>query len=372
MINMVKKVIGMCALGVLTACCSSKKSTSSSELIMLVGTYTSGSSTGIYSFRFNEETGESVTLSDVKVSNPSYLTVSDDGKLVYSVSEQGDSTAAIHAFALDKEKGVLQLLNSQRTMGEDPCYISTDGKRVLTANYSGGSMSVFPLKQDGMLLPIDTLYKGSATGTDNDRQAEPHVHCALFSPDGNYIFATDFSADRILRYAIHPKEETPRPLSEAVEVTPGSGPRHLVFHPDGGFAYLINELSGRVIAFRYEDGRLNEIQSIASDTIGGRGSADIHLSPDGRYLYSSNRLKADGIAIFEVNSTNGMLVKVAYQLTGIHPRNFNITPNGKYLLVACRDSNIIQVYERDMHTGLLRETKKDIQLDKPVCIQLVR
>lgn len=336
---------------------------------MLVGTYTAGSSTGIYTFRFNEETGIATPLGHVKVPNPSYLTLSADGRFVYAVSEQSDSTAAIQAFSFDKEEGTLQLLNSRKTAGEAPCYVSTDGKRVLTANYSGGSMSVFPLQQNGMLAEMDTLYKGAATGTDSDRQATPHIHCACFSPDGNYIFATDFSADRILRYAVHPKEETPLPLSETVDIAPGSGPRHLIFNPDGRYAYLINELSGRVIAFSYADGRLNQIQTIAADTLGARGSADIHLSPDGKYLYASNRLKADGIAIFEVNPTNGTLAKVAYQLTGIHPRNFNITPNGKYLLVACRDSNVIQVFERNANTGLLTDTKKSIQMDQPVCIQ---
>lgn len=367
---MVKEVIGICAIGVMATCCSSKKTTSQDELTMLVGTYTSGSSTGIYSFRFNEQTGVATPLSDVKVSNPSYLTLSADGKFVYAVSEQSDATAAIHAFAFDAAKGTFTPLNSRRTAGEDPCYVSTDGKRVLTANYSGGSMSVFPLRPDGRLVEIDTLYKGAAGGPDTDRQATPHVHCALFSPDGNYIFATDFSADRILRYAVHPKEETPLPLADTIEVAPGSGPRHLVFSPNGKYAYLINELSGKVVAFSYADGRMEQIQTITADTLGARGSADIHLSPDGKYLYASNRLQADGIAIFEVDPTCGTLAKVAYQPTGAHPRNFNITPNGKFLLVACRDSNVIQVYERNIETGLLTDTKKDIRMDKPVCIQL--
>lgn len=369
---MVKEIIGLCALGVMATCCSSKKSTQQNDLTMLVGTYTSGSSTGIYTFRFNEETGVTTPLSNVAVPNPSYLTLSADGKYVYAVSEQDDTTAAINAFAFDKDKGALRLLNSRRTEGEAPCYVSTDGKRVLTANYTGGSMSVFSIQQNGMLTEIDTLFKGAANGADSERQATPHVHCALFSPDGNYIFATDFSADRILKYAVHPKEETPCPLAETVDITPGSGPRHLIFSNNGKFAYLINELSGKVIAFSYADGRLDQIQTITADTIQARGSADIHLSPDGKYLYASNRLKEDGLAIFEVNPTSGTLAKVGYQLTGIHPRNFIITPNGKYLLVACRDSNVIQVYERNANTGLLTDTRQDIKLDKPVCIQLTK
>ena len=152
----------------------------------------------------------------------------------------------------------------------------------------------------------------------------------------------------------------------------GSGPRHLTFSPNGHYAYLINELSGTVIAFEYKDGDLKEMQTIAADTVNAQGSADIHISPDGKFLYASNRLKADGIAIFNIHPDNGMLSKAGYQLTGIHPRNFIITPNGKYLLVACRDSNVIQVYERDADTGLLTDVQQDIKVDKPVCIRFVR
>ena len=369
---MFRLVIGLCAASMLSSACTTRNASqqrAEHELTMLVGTYTSGSSKGIYTFRFNEESGVATPLSEIEVSNPSYLTLSPDNRFVYAVSEENDSTAAINAFAFDKKKGTLTLLNKQRTKGEDPCYVATDGKKVLTANYSGGTMSVFPIRYDGSLESVDTLFQGTASGPDPDRQATPHIHCTLFSPDGNYIFATDFSADRILRYAVHSKEELPRPLAETVNIQPGSGPRHLIFSKDGKYAYLINELSGKVIAFTYSDGRLNEIQTIVADTIQARGSADIHLSPDGKYLYASNRLKEDGIAIFEVNPEKGTLAKVGYQLTGLHPRHFNITPNGKFLLVACRDSNMIQVFERDTVSGLLKNTGKNIKMSKPVGIQ---
>lgn len=367
-----KLVMGLCAISMLSSACTTRNASqlrAENELTMLVGTYTTGNSKGIYTFRFNQETGETTPLEVTEVSNPSYLTLSSDNRFVYAVSEENDSSASVHAFAFDEDKGSLKLLNSHKTMGEDPCYVATDGKKVLTANYSGGTMSIFPIRYDGSLDPADTLFEGSASGPDKDRQATPHIHCTVFSPDSNYIFASDFSADRILRYAINVKEELPRPLSETVDVEPGSGPRHLIFSKNGKFAYLINELSGKVIAFAYTDGRLNQIQTITADTLHARGSADIHLSPDGRYLYASNRLKNDGIAIFEVNPEKGTLAKAGYQLTGAHPRNFNITPNGKYLLVACRDSNLIQVFARDITSGLLKDTGKDIIIDKPVCIQ---
>lgn len=372
MITMRHLLLCMFGLG-LTACGSFPKESgdNQAELAMLVGTYTSGSSKGIYTFRFNQETGATVALTSAALPNPSYLVPSADGKLVYAVNEMNDSTAALSALSFDRKTGELRLLNTVPTFGEDPCYVATNGREVLTANYSGGTMSVFPLRKDGTPASVDTLFQGSATGPDALRQATPHIHCAVFSPDGKYIFATDFSADRILRFVLHPDDPIPHLSLEAVNIEADSGPRHLTFSPDGKYVYLITELSGKVIAFSYNDGQLEQIQTITADTVAARGSADIHLSPDGKYLYASNRLKEDGIAIFAVNPETGTLAKTGYQPTGIHPRNFNITPNGKYLLVACRDSNIIQVYRRDEVTGLLEDTHQDIAVDMPVCIQFV-
>lgn len=356
-----------------TACMPKQsKSVNEQELCMLVGTYTAGSSKGIYTFRFNQETGESNPLSSSELPNPSYLTPSADGKFIYAVSEMEDSSAAVSALALDKKSGKMQLLNRERTWGAAPCYVATNGRYVLTANYSGGTMSVFPLLPNGKVEPVDTLFEGMANGPDPIRQNTPHLHCACFSPDGKYIFATDFSADRILRFVVHPEDAVPYGSAEITELESGSGPRHLTFHPKGNKAYLINELSGKITAFDYQDGHLLPIQTITADTLAARGSADIHVSPDGKYLYASNRLKGDGIAIFAVNSTNGTLAKVGYQATGIHPRNFNITPNGKYLLVACRDSHCIQIYQRNEISGLLTRQQPDISINQPVCIQFVR
>lgn len=342
------------------------------ELCMLVGTYTGGSSKGIYTFRFNQETGECHVLSSFELPNPSYLTTSTDGQFVYAVSEMEDTSAAVSALALDKKSGKLQLLNRERTWGAAPCYVTTNGKCVLTANYSGGTMSVFPLLSNGKVEPVDSLFEGMANGPDPVRQNTPHLHCACFSPDGKYIFVTDFSADRILRYVVHPEDAIPYASAEITEVEAGSGPRHLTFHPKGDKAYLINELSGKIVAFNYTDGQLTPIQTITADTLAARGSADIHVSPDGKYLYASNRLKGDGIAIFAINPDDGTLAKAGYQPTGRHPRNFNITPNGKFLLVACRDSHCIQIYQRNETSGLLTRMQPDIAIDQPVCIQFVR
>lgn len=352
--------------------------TTENELTMLVGTYTSGTSKGIYSFRFNEEDGTTTPLNEVEMENPSYLVPSADGKFVYAVSEFNDGRASANAFAFDKKQGTFRLLNTQKTNGEDPCYIITTGKNVVTANYNGGSISVFPIAPNGSLLPAANLLKFKGSGIDKERQEKPHLHCVRITPDGKYMLANNLGTDQIHKYIINPNADATNKetfLKEgqpaAYQVEAGSGPRHLTFAPNGRYAYLINELSGTVIAFEYKEGNLKEIQTIAADTVGAKGSGDIHISPDGKFLYASNRLKADGIAIFGIHPENGKLTKAGYQLTGIHPRNFIITPNGKYLLVACKDSNVIQVYKRDAKTGLLTNIHKDIKMSQPVCIKFV-
>lgn len=382
---MIKEFTALCTLGLAMTNCSPKKAPQEAktieidnDLTMLVGTYTAGTSKGIYTFRFDEETGLTSPLSEVEIENPSFLTPSADGKFVYAVSEFSDDRAAVNAFIFDKDKGTLKLLNSQKTEGADPCYLITNGKNVVTANYNGASISVFPIDKKGALLPASSIIKFNGSGADKERQSMPHLHCVSITPDGKYLLADDLGTDQIYKFNVNTEANAENKENFLTESNPvsfkiaaGSGPRHLTFSTDGRNAYLINELSGTVIAFQYNSGELKEIQTIAADTVGAKGSADIHISPDNKFLYASNRLKADGIAIFRINPENGMLTKAGYQLTGIHPRNFAITPNGKFLLAACRDSNVIQVYERDLITGLLTNIEKDIKVDQPVCVKFV-
>ena len=336
------------------------------KLTMFVGTYTDGSSKGLYSFSFNQTTGESVLLDSLEMQNPSYLMTSRYGRLVYAVSETNDEKASLNIIRLDEEGG-MHLLDSEPTDGADPCYVAVKGGIALTANYSGGSMSVFHLREGGMKALFATSFFGDTGGPDTLRQQVPHVHCACFAPDGKYILATDFSADRILSFRLFAQKITANGV--AAEVSAGSGPRHLVFSADGRYAYLMSELSGKITVFSYAQGRLHRLQEIVSDSSDTRGGADIHLSPDGRFLYSSNRLTNDGIAIFSVNADTGLLTRTGYQLTGAHPRQFNITPNGQFLLVCCRDSDVIQVFRRDTDTGMLTDIHQDIHVSKAVCVQ---
>lgn len=336
---------------------------------MVVGTYTDTGSDGIYSLSLDEETGEAKVLDSLHMKNPSYLVPYHGNQFLYAVSEMNDSTASLSAIRFDWFTGHMTLINTQLTGGEDPCYIAVSGKMALTANYTGGSLSVFPILPNGALGPRSQLFHGHTGGPDETHQGTAHIHCARFF-DNRDVLVTDFSADAILRF--HNEDGMLTPQGIAGQLDPGSAPRHIEFSRDRRTVYIMSEVAGTVTVFRNEDGALRKVQVIASDTVGGHGGADIHLSPDGRFLYTSNRLKADGIAIFKVNAKNGTLKKAGYQYTGIHPRNFRITPNGNLLLVACRDSNVIQVFKIDHKTGLLTDLHHDIHLRKPVCIQFLR
>ena len=343
------------------------------ELTMLTGSYNGPDETGLRSFRFNQKTGEAVLLDSVRTRNPSYLVPSKSGRTVYAVGELTDKPS-VSAFRFKKKKGSFRLLGTVPAGGGDPCYIATNGKMVVTADY-GGSLSVYPIGWGGRLKACSQVFAATTGGPDPLRQDSPHMHCATVPPDGQYLYASDFSADRRLRFEVMKKSLAASADSSGTSivfpVAPDSGPRHIVFSPDKKSCYVIGELSGNVSAFDLtEDGMLRERQTILADPYGGRGSADIRLSPDGKFLYASNRLVNDGIAVFSVGR-DGLLEKVAHQATRIHPRNFVITPNGRYLLCACRDSDMIQVFRRDKKTGLLTDTGQNILLPKPVCIRFL-
>lgn len=366
-----KKYILLFSVILLIGC---SRNTPDNNLRMVIGTYTDSGSNGLYSLIFNQETAAFQLLDSCYIINPSYLTFSSDNKFIYSVSETNDEKASVYSLSFDYPTGKFTILNSQSTEGTDPCYVATNNKVVVTANY-GGSMSVFPLDYDGKLLPLSQQFYGSTGGPDTLRQNTPHIHCAEFTVDGNNLYATDFSADRLLVFKIEEGGRRVEPLVTdsarqlAVELDPDNGPRHIVFDKNGEHAYVIGELSGKITVLDKKGEEFFVKQVVDGDPSKGRGSADIHLSPDGRFLYASNRLVNDGLSIFSINQKTGSLKYLGYQKTGSHPRNFAITPNGKYLLCACRDTDEIQIFQIDETTGLLEETGKAITLPHPVCIK---
>ena len=364
-------------LGAIISLLSSAQDGKVNNLTMYVGTYTEGgNSNGIYTYNFNQENGTFELLNTSIAANPSFVTLSPEGKRLYAVSEYNDGRQGVYSFDLSENKAklsnpVFRPTASKEALpraGADPCHIVSDGNYVITANYTGGDISVFSLDAEGRLQA--EVQHIAFAGRTLERVA--HIHCIIPTPDKKYILATDLGNDRVYRFRYNKKArkntEVLTAQQVAYQVSDGQGPRHLTFSKDGRFAYLINELGGECVVLSYRKGKLKEVQRLMADEGGGRGSADIHISPDGRFLYTSHRLKKDGIAIFAINAKNGTLTKIGYQLTGVHPRNFAITPNGKYLLVACRDDNKIQVFQRNETTGELTETSQEIEVDKPTCI----
>ncbi len=346
---------------------------------LLVGTYTdNGKSEGIYVYKYNPNRNEATLMGTAKADDPSFLAISKDQKFVYAVNEtHGDKPGQVSAFSLDKKKGVLTFLNKQPSGGDDPCYVAVDsaGKNVVVANYNGGNLSVLKTNPDGSLQPYAQLIAHDGYGTNVKRQEMPHVHCTVFSPDEKYLFAADLGNDRLYHYNFKASDATP--LTDMTppyyEIPDGSGPRHIVFSPDKKYAYLISELSGNVIAYQYNNGQLTQIQTIASDitkTKDDKGSAEIDITPNGKFLYTSNRVTSNEIVVYKINS-DGTLVDVAHTAVGIHPRNFMIDPTGHFLLVANRDSDNIQIFVINKNYGLLDDTHVTISVPNPVCLKMV-
>lgn len=347
---------------------------------MFVGTYTNETKTnGVHVYRFFSESGEVEPVSVVTdIHNPSYLAISKDGGHVYAVSEAGGGSGALYAYAFDRNTGTLTFLNKAASRGDHPCYVSVNDQKTLVfvGNYGGGNLAAFAVDNDGSLMGAGQAVDHDGRSVDPQRQEKPHVHAVVLSPDNHFLFVPDLGTDKINIYSVDAGATSLlKPTSTPfVSLPGGSGPRHLVFHPDGKNAYLVNELNGTITAFKYRDGKLQPFQTISmldEGFTGVVGAADIHVSPDGKFLYASNRGDANDISTYSIRK-NGKLSFVARQSTlGKTPRNFVIDPTGRYLLVANQQSNDIFVFERDFTTGLLTYTGKKINIDKPVCLKFL-
>jgi len=347
---------------------------------LLVGTYTGSSEEdGIYVFEFNSRTGDIKAVSKISgEENPSYLAVSADRKFVYAVNEVKDGK--VSSFRFNDKTGELTLLNRVSSGGVNPCYISVDNrnKYLFAANYGSGTLSAIPSNEDGSLRDDLQIIREEGSGPDLQRQKGPHVHCTVLSPDNNFLFTANLGTDKISAYRFE-ASKTSNPLTPAdpsfTLVERGSGPRHFTFHPNGRFAYLITELSGKIIAYDYKNGRLTEKQTIAiasPDFLGKVDAADIHVSPDGRFLYGSGRGNLNEIVIYSLNQS-GEMDPVGRQPTlGHTPRNFLIDPSGNFLLVANQNSNEIIIFRRDRKTGVLTPANRSIQVSQPACLKFCK
>lgn len=347
---------------------------------MLVGVYTSsGKSDGIYVYDFNAKSGSvSYKGKSSGVVNPSYLAVSKDRTKVYSVSERGGGKGSISSFNFNSMSGELDFINSESSGGDGPCYVEVDdkGKYVFAANYSGGSLSAIPVNEDGSLNSGIQSIQHVGSSINKENQTKPHVHATVLSPDNRYLLATDLGTDKVYIYRFDARNE--KPLSPAnppfINVTAGSGPRHLTFHPNGRYVYVINELDGSISVFKYKDGTLEATQTITLLGHGFNGiieAADIHISPDGKFLYGSNREESNEIVIYSIQKDGKLKYSGRQSTLGKAPRNFAIDPTGTFLLVANQNTDEIVVFKRNKNTGSLQFTGKKISIGMPVCLKFV-
>ena len=305
-----------------------------------------------------------------------FLTISKDGKQVYSVSEVGKGEGSISAFSFDAPTGQLTFLNSASSGGNGPCYVSVDdqNKFVFSGNYGAGSVAAIPIKTDGSLGDDVQSIQHIGNSINKGNQDKPHVHAAVLSGDNRYLFVPDLGTDKINIYKVDITSAQPLTAAEPafIGVEAGSGPRHFTFHPNGKTAYLIQEMKGIVTAYNYENGSLDLLQSKhmpPSNFKGKIDAADIHISPDGKFLYGSLRGDLDELVIYALDETGKMTYTGRQSTLGKTPRNFAIDPSGNFLLVGNQNSNSIIIFKRNQETGLLKPTGKNISVGSPVCLK---
>ncbi|HYK90092.1 MAG TPA: lactonase family protein [Acidobacteriota bacterium] len=349
-----------------------------------IGPYTGEKSKGIYVSRFDSKSG---SLSSPELAaestNPSFLAAHPNGRYIYAVNEvsrfEGQKSGYVSAFEIDRGSGKLTLLNKVSSRGTGPCHLVLDksGKNILVANYGSGSVAVLPIKKDGQLGEAFTFIQHTGSSVNPKRQEGPHAHCLALSADNRFAFVADLGLDRIMIYRFDAQMSTLAPNDPPfVKVNPGAGPRHFLFHPNGRFAYVINEIQSTVTAFAYdaERGSLKELQTISTLPEGFSGqnsTAEIQVARSGKYLYGSNRGN-DTIAVFSVDQRKGTLTPVERVSTqGKVPRNFNLDPTGSFLIAANQNSNSVVLFGIDRRSGRLRPTGHSIEVFSPVCIEFV-
>jgi 6-phosphogluconolactonase len=353
------------------------------EQTLYVGTYTNtGKSEGIYIYRLNISTGELKHFKTVKgVADPSYLAIDRKHRFLYAVNEvsqfEGKSSGAVSVFSIDRNSGDLVYLNQKASKGGSPCYVTQDhsGRFVLLANYESGNASVLPIKRDGSLGEAVSVVQHSGASINRDRQRGPHAHCILVDRSNRYAFVVDLGIDKVVVYRFNEKDGTLVNHGD-VAMKPGAGPRHLTFHRNNRFAFVINELDSTMNAYAYDSkrGMLHHQQTISTlpATFSGTSfCADVHISPNGKFLYGSNR-GHNSIVVFAIDPKSGQLTLVEHVSTGGDwPRNFVIDPTGTYLLAANQRSDSVVTFRIDTQTGKLTPTGQVAQIPVPVCLKIL-
>jgi len=358
------------------------------ELLVYFGTFTKKSGKGIYVSRFDLATGKlSAPDLAVETTNPGFLAIHPNQKFLYAVGDlnpPGDKTVsgAVNAFSIDAKTGKLIFLNQQPSSGRGPAHLVVDksGKCVLIANYGGGSIAAIPIQKDGQLGKPTASIQHTGSSVNPQRQKEPHAHSINIDPENHFVFVADLGLDKVMIYKLDSTKGTLVANDPAfASVTPGAGPRHFAFHPNGHFAYVINEMHCTVTAFDYDTkrGELKSLQEISTLPEGkkvepGLSTAEVQVHPSGKFLYGSNR-GHDSIAVFAIDEKTGKLTSIQNESTqGKVPRNFGIDPTGKFLLAANQDSDTVVVFHINGKTGRLEATGQKIEVPMPVCVKFLK
>ncbi len=348
-----------------------------------LGTYTGPLSKGIYHSTLDLASGQlSPPQLSAEINSPSFVAIHPSRQFLYAVSEisdfQGKPLGGVSAFSIDAASGKLTLLNQQSSGGAGPCHLVVDaaGKNVLVANYGGGSVASLPIDALGQLSAASAFIQHAGSSIDKSRQEQPHAHSINLDAANHFAFAADLGLDKVLIYKFDSsKGSLVANDPPAGVVSPGSGPRHFAFHPSGRFAFVNNEMTSAVTAFRYDGGKgsLTEVHTLSTlpQPVKGNSTAETVVHPSGKFVYVSNR-GHDSIAIFSFEEASGKLTAAGHCPTGGKtPRNFNIDPTGQFLLVANQDSNDVVTFRIDRTTGQLAAVGTKIEVGKPVCVRFV-
>ena len=363
------------------------------DTLVFIGTYTEpilfgtgkvlqGKGEGIYTYRLNPSSGRLQFVDKISgLANPSYLALDASQKFLYAVSElktyEGEPSGAVGAFVVDRANGTLRLLNKQLTHGTDPCQVVVDGERrhVFVANFMSGSVCVLEVREDGSLGRASDFVQHQGSSIDHRRQSGPHAHSVTLDQSNGFVFVPDLGLDKLMIYRFDVSRGMLEPNATPwIKMRPGSGPRHLALHPDGPFAYLVNELDSTVAVLSYDaaTGSFRHLQTVSTLPPGFSGEntcADIHVSPSGEFVYASNR-GHDSIVIYRIDRTSRELSCIGHESTrGRTPRSFDIDPSGRFLIAANQDSDSIVTFQIDPESGRLRANGDPVHVPTPVCVR---
>jgi 6-phosphogluconolactonase len=362
---------------------STPRTTSANDPILFISAFAAGDEGAIHAYRLSPKTGRLTLLHrTTDVEHPFFIAISANQKFLYSihaVTFGGNQHEQVAAYGIEGNNGQLSLLNRKSALGSASCYLDIDatGKTVLVANYSTGSVAALAVQDNGAISTKSSFVQHTGSSIDPARQTGPFAHCIVVSPDNRFAFAADLGLDKILCYQLDAKTATLSINQQPfVRTPPGAGPRHLAFHPNGKHFFAINELKNSVTRFDYvaETGMLIERQTISTlpdDFDGTSHCADLKITPDGRFLYGTNR-GHDSIAAYRIGS-DGQLSLIGIEPSlGEGPQNLAITSDGKLLLCANMPGDNVAVFRIDSHSGTLESVGQPISMPKPSCIRLLR